>query len=221
MSSSPDPADAAARSALVRRGQALTRVTLAYNVLEGIVAVASALAAGSVALLGFGVDSFIEVAASLAALWRLRADPHAGRRERAERRARRVIGISFLLLAAYVAADAAQALWSRTPPGESWPGIGLAIASLVVMPWLARRKRAVAAALHSGALTAEARQTDICFYLSCILLVGLVLNATVGWWWADPVAGLVMVPLIAWEGVAGLRGRSHCSDCASPSFASS
>jgi len=203
-----------ARDALVRRGEGLTRATLGYNVVEGIVAIASALASGSVALLGFGIDSFIEVAASVAALGRLRADHDTARRERAERRALRFIGISFLLLAAYVAADAVQALWTRSAPDESWPGIALAIASLVVMPWLARRKRAVATALHSGALTAEARQTDICFYLSGILLVGLVLNATVGWWWADPVAGLAMVPLIAWEGIAGLRGRSHCADCA-------
>ncbi len=218
MPSFPDPPAVPAatpdRAALVRRGQALTRATLAYNSLEGVLAVASALAAGSIALLGFGIDSFIEVAASLAALWRLRADHDAARRERAERHALRAIGISFLLLAAYVTADAGRALWTRTAPEESWPGIALAVASLLVMPWLARRKREVAAALHSGALTAEARQTDICFWLSCILLVGLVLNATVGWWWADPVAGLLMVPLIAWEGVSGLRGRSHCDDCA-------
>jgi divalent metal cation (Fe/Co/Zn/Cd) transporter len=214
VSSSVAAAPPGARTALIRRSRTLTRATLAYNVIEGLVAVGAALASGSVALLGFGIDSFIEVAASVAALWRLRADRDVARREVAERRTLRVIGISFLLLAAYVTADAAHALWARTPPEESWPGVVLAVASLVVMPWLARSKRAIATTLHSGALTAEARQTDICFYLSAILLAGLVLNATVGWWWADPVAGLVMVPLIAWEGVAGLRGRNHCADCA-------
>lgn len=215
MSSSPEPiAPTADRAGLVRRGEGLTRATLAYNVLEGIVAIASALAAGSVALLGFGIDSLIEVSASGAALWRLSADAEIARRERAEHRTRTVIGISFLLLAVYVAADAFRTLATRTPPEASWPGVALAVASLIVMPWLARQKRAVAAALHSRALTAEARQTDLCFWLSVVLLAGVGLNATLGWWWADPVAGLAMVPLIAWEGFAGLRGRSHCADCA-------
>lgn len=202
-----------ARADLVQRGQRLTRATVAYNALEGILAVGAALAAGSVALLGFGIDSFIEVGASLAAIWRLRVDHQPERRASAERRALRLIGVSFLLLAVYVAVDALNSLWRRLAPAESWLGIGVALASLVVMPWLARRKRRVAAGLQSGALTAEARQTEICFYLSVILLLGLVLNAARGWWWADPLAALGMVPLIAWEGLEGLRGRSHCADC--------
>ena len=173
----------------------------------------AAVAAGSVALLGFGIDSFIEVGASLAAIWRLCVDRNSSRRALAERRALRIIGASFLLLALYVALEAAHSLWRRTTPRQSWLGIGVALASLVVMPWLARRKRRVAAGLQSGALRAEARQTEICVYLSAILLVGLALNAAAGWWWADPVAALAMVPLIAWEGLEGIRGHSQCDDC--------
>lgn len=199
---------------MVRQGQWLTRATLAYNTLEGFLAVSAAVAAGSVALLGFGIDSFIEVAASLAAIWRLRVDHQTDRRASAERRALRLIGVSFVLLAIYLAVDALYSLWQRTAPTESWLGIGVALASLIVMPWLARRKQRVAVMLQSGALTAEARQTEICVYLSGILLLGLALNAVSGWWWADPVAALSMVPLIAWEGIEGLRGRSHCPDCA-------
>lgn len=201
------------RPELVRRGQWLTRATLAYNTLEGMVSLGAAFAAGSVVLLGFGIDSCIEVAAGLAAIWRLRLDHDIARRADTERRALRYIGTSFLLLAAYVAFDATRSLWQRNEPRESWLGIGIAVASLFIMPWLARRKRRVAALLDSGALTAEARQTEICVYLSGILLLGLALNAAAGWWWADPVAALGMVPLIAWEGVEGVRGRSHCDTC--------
>jgi divalent metal cation (Fe/Co/Zn/Cd) transporter len=156
-------------------------------------------------LLGFGLDSLIEVSASVAALWRLYSDKDAGQREHAERVALRVIGALFLGLAIYVAADAAHALITRTPPAESLVGIVLAGLSLAVMPLLAHAKRKVAFAMASGALAAEG--------LSAILLVGLLLNATVGWWWADPVAALLMVPLIAKEGLDGVRGRSDCGTC--------
>jgi divalent metal cation (Fe/Co/Zn/Cd) transporter len=141
----------------------------------------------------------------------LRADRHAERRERSERLALRLVGASFLALALYVALDAGWTLLQREAPQESIPGIALAIASLIVMPLLARAKRRVAAGLGSGAMQADSRQTDICAYLSAILLGGLVLNATLGWWWADPVAGLAMVPLIAKEGIEGLRGKTCCS----------
>lgn len=205
---------ASARAVAVKRGQWLTRATIGYNLLEGLLAVGAALAAGSVVLLGFGIDSFIEVGASLAAIWRLRQDHSMEHRERTEQQALRVIGLSFVLLAVYVMIDAGRALWRGAGAAESPVGIAVALASLVVMPWLARRKRTVATTLQSGALTAEARQTEVCVYLSVILLFGLVVNAVTGWWWADPVAALGMVPLIAWEGIEGLRGRSHCEDCA-------
>jgi cation efflux family protein len=119
----------------------------------------------------------------------------------------------FLALAAYVAVDATHALYTRTAPDESIVGIVLATLSLGVMPLLARAKERVARALGSGALVAEARQTIFCTYLSAILLAGLLLNAAVGWWWADPIAALVMVPIIAKEGLEGIRGRSACADC--------
>lgn len=214
----PRPAASAApdRARVVRRGRRLTWATLGYNSIEAIVALVAALLAGSVALLGFGLDSVIEVSASAAAIWRLHHDADPVRRERAERAALRLIGLSFLALAAYVAWDAARALAERTPPAASALGLALAGASLVVMPLLARAKRRVAAQLSSCALTAEARQTDICFYLSVLLLGGLAANAAFGWWWADPVAALAMVPLIAYEGTEAIRGRTTCADCATP-----
>jgi divalent metal cation (Fe/Co/Zn/Cd) transporter len=199
--------------ALVRRGLSLNYATLGYNCLEGLIAIGAGVAAGSVALVGFGLDSLIEVSASGAALWRLYSDRDAARRDHAERVTLRTIGVLFLALAAYVAADALRALLTRAAPEESVVGIALATLSLVVMPLLARAKRRVAFAMGSGALAAEARQTQFCTYLSAILLAGLLLNAAVGWWWADPVAALAMVPIIVKEGMDGVRGRSACADC--------
>lgn len=201
------------RHTLVRKGLILNYATLGYNSLEGIIAISAGLAAGSVALVGFGLDSLIEVTASVTALWRLYSDRDERHRARAERITLRIIGTLFLALAAYVAADAARALYTRAAPDESLVGIALATLSLVVMPLLAREKRRVALAMGSGALAAEARQTLFCTYLSGILLAGLILNATIGWWWADPVAALAMVPIIAREGIKGIRGRAACGDC--------
>jgi len=209
------PALDSERVSAVRRGRWLTWATIGYNCLEGLLSIGSGLLAGSVSLIGFGVDSFIEVSASLAAVWRLHVDRDATRREWAERLAQRLIGLSFLALAGYVAVGATRSLVTRAEPDASPIGIAIAAASLVVMPLLARAKRRVAARLSSGALGAEARQTEICMYLSAILLGGLVLNAAFSWWWADPVAGIVMTPFIAWEGIEGLRGRHACGDCAS------
>ncbi len=203
---------AATRERLVRRSKRLNVATLAYNSLEGVVAMAAGLVAGSVALVGFGLDSVIELAASVTALWRLSADD-PGRRERAEHMARRVIGGLFLAHAAYVAIDAGRALVRREAPSESVVGIILAALSVAVMPLLAKAKRRVALQLESGALAAEAKQTSLCAYLSVILLVGLALNAVAGWWWADPVAALAMAPIIAREGIEGVRLKPHCGDC--------
>jgi divalent metal cation (Fe/Co/Zn/Cd) transporter len=200
------------RAQAARRGVLLTWATIAYNSLEAVISVAAGLVAGSVALVGFGVDSGIELGSSVAGLWRLHADPSPERRVRAERLSLRFIGVCFLLLAAYVLIDAARTLWARERPDESVVGIVVAACSLVVMPLLARAKRRVAARLASGALAAEARQTELCMYLSAILLGGLLLNATFGWWWADPVAALVMVPLIGHEGLEAVRGRATCAD---------
>jgi divalent metal cation (Fe/Co/Zn/Cd) transporter len=200
------------REGLVRRGQRLSWLTLSYNSVEGFIAIGAGLLAGSVALVGFGFDSVIELAASAAALWRLYADVDPVERERAEALTLRVVGVLFLALAVYVTLDAAKALLKQEAPGESTVGIVLAIASLVVMPLLARAKRKVAIALGSRALQSEAQQTQLCTYLSAILLGGLTLNAFFGWWWADPVAALVMVPIIGREGVEALRGHDCCDD---------
>ena len=200
------------QAALVRRGLQLSYATLAYNCVEGIIAILAGLAAGSIALVGFGADSLIEVTASLTAIWRLRSDSDTSRRERAERISLRMIGTLFLALAAYVAADAVQALVTRAAPDASPVGLVLAAVSLVVMPILAHAKRRIAVAMGSGALAAESRQTMLCTYLSAILLGGLILNASLGWWWADPVAALIMVPVIAREGIDAVRGRP-CDEC--------
>ena len=183
---------------------------MAYNSLEGILSIAAGVLAGSIALVGFGIDSLIELTAGVAALWRLHVDADTDRRERTERLTLRVIGLCFLALALYVGADAVRALAARIAPEQSRLGIVIACASLLVMPFLARAKRSIAMQLESGALAAEAKQTLVCTWLSAILLGGLLLNAMLGWWWADPAAALAMVPLIGWEGVEGLRGRSAC-----------
>ena len=201
------------RGALVRRSYRLNVITLSYNSIEGVVALFAGALAGSIALTGFGLDSLIELAASVTALWRLRADVSPSAREHAERVSLRVIGALFFALAAYVGIDAARALLRREAPRESVFGIIIAALSVMVMPILARAKHGVALQLGSGALAAESQQTSLCAYLSAILLGGLVLNATLGWWWADPVAALAMVPIIAWEGIEGLRGQSECDDC--------
>jgi divalent metal cation (Fe/Co/Zn/Cd) transporter len=193
----------------MRRGRELEYLTVGWNLLEGLVAVGAGVAAGSAALVGFGFDSFIESTSGGALLWRLRSDHDAERRERV---ALKLVGASFLLLAAYVAFDAGMALVNREPPDGSYVGVGLAAVSLAVMPLLARAKRRVAAQLRSRALEADSRQTDICAYLSAILLGGLLLNALLGWWWADPVAALLMVPIIAREGVEALRGETCCGE---------
>jgi divalent metal cation (Fe/Co/Zn/Cd) transporter len=201
-----------ARQQTARRGQWLQYVTIGWNSAEFVVALVAGLLAGSVALVGFGFDSAIEVTSGVAALWRLRWDADAVRREAAERLTVRVIGVCFLLLAAYVTFDGVQTIRERRAAQHSMIGIVLATLSLLVMPALAHVKRRIATMLRSGALEAEARQTQLCAYLSAVLLAGLGLNAWFGWWWADPLAGLLMVPLIAWEGIEALRGRTCCAD---------
>ena len=206
--------DSPERAAIVRRGRRYSRVTLAYNALEGLAAITAGVMAGSIALIGFGADSAIEVVSSAASLWRLRADLEAERREAVERSALRIVGACFIALAVYILADAGHALWTRSVPETSLPGIIIAALSVVIMPVLARGKRRVARALGSKALEADATQTDLCMYLSASVLAGLVLNAAFGWWWADPVAALAMTPIIFREGLAGVRGEVSCDSCA-------
>ncbi len=198
------------RSMFIRRGLRLEYLTLAWNSLEALIAVIAGSVAGSIALVGFGIDSVIECSSGAVLVWRLRTDAEVHRREHVERTALRLVGISFLLLAAYVAYEAMSTLLKRDVPEHSLPGIVLAVASLIVMPLLACAKRVVAQGLNSSAMHADSRQTDLCAYLSAILLGGLLLNAALGWWWADPVAGFIMVPIITKEGVDALRGK-HCA----------
>lgn len=209
---SPAPAGSdeglAARRSVMRRGRRLEYLTVGWNVVEAGVSIAAGVVAGSTALIGFGIDAAIESASGAALLWRLQESERAEAREET---ALKLVGVSFLLLAAWVAYDAVQTLLLRSAPEASPAGIVVAFLSLMVMPWLAWRKREVAAILSSRALQADSRQTSLCAYLSAILLGGLTLNALLGWWWADPVAALIMVPIIANEGGEALRGE-RCDD---------
>jgi divalent metal cation (Fe/Co/Zn/Cd) transporter len=204
---------AAERSRLVEPGQRLEYFTILWNSLEALAALISGFIAGSVALVGFGLDSLIEVTSGAALLWRLRQDANILRRERAEKLTLRIVGSCFLMLSAYIAYDSLDSLLRREVPARSLPGVAIAVASLIAMPLLSRAKRRVGVALRSAAMAADARQTDFCTYLSGILLGGLLLNAVLGLWWADPVAGLVMVPIIAKEGIAGWQGKASCDNC--------
>lgn len=202
------------RAEATRRGRRLEYFTIVWNSLEGAVAVIAGLVAGSISLVGFGIDSFIEVTSGAALLWRMSVDADIHRRERNERLALRIVGLCFVALAAYIAYESIGDLTRRQAPEHSIPGIVLACVSLLVMPLLSRAKRKVGTALGSAAMHADAKQTDFCVYLSAILLGGLLLNALFGLWWADPVSALIMAPIIAKEGIEGIRGEAcqHCSN---------
>ncbi len=189
----------------IQRGRRLEYLTLGWNLGEGAVAIGAGVFAGSTALLGYGIDSLIECLSGSVLLWRLQ---HGEKGKRREQQARKLVGISLLILAAYVTYEAAESLIKKEPPEASYVGIVLALLAVIVMPLLARAKRKVAASLGSQAMHADSRQSDICGYLSAILLVGLAANALLHWWWADPVAGLLMVPIIGKEGIEAMRGET-------------
>lgn len=193
------------RTASNRRGRRLEIFTIAWNSLEAVVAVIAGVMAGSASLIGFGIDSTIESSSGAVLLWRLQEGG-----EHREALAQRLVGVCFFLLAGYIAVDASTDLWWQQAPDVSYAGIVIAALSLIVMPFLARAKRGVASEIGSNALAADARQTDLCVYLSAILLIGLGLNAVFGWWWADPVAGLAMLPIILVEGRKSWRGEVCC-----------
>ena len=198
--------DAAQRPAVIRRGRRLAWLSVAATVMEAAVALFAGWKADSTALLGFGVDSLIEVFSAAVVLWRLLPGEHGERRERT---ATRLTGAGLLALAAYVVVAAGLTLLRRSsPPQPSYLGLAMAVVSIVVMQWLARGKRRVAAELASTAVEADATQSANCSYLAAILVVGLGLNAWLGWWWADPVAALAMVPLIVTEGFEAWRGNA-------------
>lgn len=184
--------------------------TIAWNCLEGLVAVVAGAFAGSISLVGFGIDSFIEVISGSVLLWRMSVDADVGSRERNERLSLKIVGACFLALAGYIGYESVSDLATRRAPEHSIPGIILACVSLVVMPLLSRAKKKVGKELGSAAMHADAKQTDFCVYLSAILLMGLLLNVALGWWWADPIAALVMVPIIVKEGIDGTRAKVCC-----------
>ena len=203
---------AAARAALARRGRKLEYLTIAWNAVEGLVALGAGILAGSVSLVGFGIDSLIEMISGAALLWRMSVDRDERRRESNERLALRIVGLCFLFLAGYLTYESAKNLLLKKAPGHSVPGIALACAAVVVMPILSRAKRKVGRDMESAAMRADAKQSDFCAYLSAILLVGLLMNGLFDLWWADPAGALLMVPLIANEGVEALRNKK-CADC--------
>ncbi len=200
------------RASLARQGLRLEYFTIAWNLLEAAVAITSGILAGSISLLGFGIDSLIEVTSGTAVLWRMAVDANQEGREVNERRALRVVGACFLGLAIYITYECLSDLLARRAPERSIAGVVLACVSLLVMPPLSRAKKRVGVLLGSAAMHADARQTDFCVYLSGILLAGLLANAMFGWWWADPLAGLAMSPIIAREGMLAFKGK-HCESC--------
>lgn len=203
------------RGPALQRALRLEYLTVSWNLVEGIVAVAAATAASSVALLAFGIDSFVECTSGAVMIWRLSTEARGSRMSEAqiedvERRAQKLVAVSLFLLAAYVCFDAAMTLWQREQPEFSTVGVALTSVSLVVMLLLARAKRQAAAALGSRALEADAFQTTACWWLSLAALIGMALNGLLGWWWADPAAAFVIVALIVKEGLEAWRGEHDC-----------
>lgn len=194
--------DSRVREPLLRLGLWLEYFTVGWNALEAVVSIAAGLLAGSIALVGFGLDSVIESTSGVMLSWRLRKELREGREEgsRMEKRAILVVGITFLLISVYITYEAIRKLWFQERPEESVPGIIILVLSLIIMPLLARSKQRLAGRLESKALLADAKETLVCAYLSATALLGVGVNALFGWWWADPVAGLLMVPWIAREG---------------------
>ncbi len=197
----------AEKERLGRRARWLAAGSVTYNVVEAIIAITAGLAAGSVALIGFGLDSVVEVSSGLIILWQFRHRLPESR----ERLALRLMAVSFFALAAYVGVESARALWTGAEPESSPVGIGLAIASLLIMPFLSWAQRRTGRALGSNAVVADSTQTLLCTYLSAVLLIGLVVNATVGWAWADPVAGLIIAAVALKEGRDAWRGEGCCA----------
>jgi divalent metal cation (Fe/Co/Zn/Cd) transporter len=201
------------RAALARRIRLLVAATITYNVIEAIVAITAGTAASSTALVGFGLDSIIEVSSAAAVAWQFSAREHAVREAR-ERTTLRIIAGSFFFLAVYVAADAVRALAGSGEADRSVPGIVLAALSLAVMPFLSAAQRRAGRELGSASAVADSKQTLLCTYLSAVLLAGLVANATLGWSWADPITALVIAAVAVKEGRDAWQGKGCCAPTA-------
>jgi len=204
---------AASRARLLRRGLQLEYLTVGWNIAEGLVSIGAALVSGSVALLGFGVDSFVESVSGAVLVWRLRAERHGELDEetieRVERRAERLVAISLVLLGAFILVDAAWSLLNGDRPSPSPVGIVVTAVSLGVMGWLARAKRTTGQALGSRALIVDAFQTITCIWLSATTLIGLAANALLGWSWADPIAAIVIAVFVLREAIEAWRGEEQ------------
>jgi divalent metal cation (Fe/Co/Zn/Cd) transporter len=200
----------ACRDALARRIRLLVTATIVYNAVEAIVALTAGALASSTALIGFGLDSVIEVSSAAAVAWQFSAREHAEREAR-EQVTLRIIALSFFALAAYVAVDAVRALAGTGEAERSLPGIVLAALSLAVMPFLSAAQRRAGRELGSASAVADSKQTLLCTYLSAVLLVGLVLNAALGWSWADPVAAFVIAAVAVKEGRDAWHGKGCCA----------
>ena len=201
------------RDQAIARQKWLTGTTIGWNVVEGVVAIAAGIAVGSVSLIGFGLDSGIEVSAAVILAWRLAQERRTGCKQDADKRAQRLIAVSFAALAVYVGVESVRDLAMAHRPEESPIGIAIAALSLVVMPVLARAKRRLAPVIGSRAVEAEATQTVLCALMSGGLLLGLAANAALGWWWADPLAGLFIASLAAYETVNVWRADSLEDTC--------
>lgn len=204
------PLDPQERERLVRRAKLLAWGGNAWHLVEFAIAVAAGVAAGSIALIGFGADSLIEALAGFIILWRFTA--RRSQSETAERRAQQLVAASYLILVVYIVVEATRSLVGGNQPEASWIGIGLAAFTAPTMPLLARAKRRVGHRLGSAATVSEAEQNQICAYLSIALLVGLLANALAGWWWADPAAALVIAAVAGKEGWESWKGES-CDCC--------
>lgn len=203
---------------LTRHALNLSFFTVLYNVAEGVVSMLLGIAAGSAALIGFGLDSFVESLSGGIMVWRFtRRDMSAEDEELVEQRAVKLVGVTFLLLGAYVLYESAEKLYRHEAPEVSVGGIILAIVSLIIMPWLARAKRRTGEALGSASLLGDAKETLACAWLSVALLLGLGLNALFGFWWADPAAGLIIVFFLVREGLEMVRGECGCCECSGDS----
>ena len=207
------------REMLVRSALRLEQLSIAWMLVEGVAAITTGLLAHSVALIGFGFDSGLELVAAIALYRRLSAELRGGdveTAERGERKALRIVGVTLLLLCVYIAADSARSIWMRSEPEKSTVGLAVALVALVFMPLLGRAKLRVGRAIRSRALIADAKETFACAWLSASAVVGVGVHAAFGWWWADPVAALVMVPFLIREGREALKeasGKEGCSSC--------
>jgi len=200
---------------LMQRAALLQWLTVGHGLLEGTAALIASHGSGSVALLGFGLDSLIEMMSALVVLWRLASMARQGRFHLSELAGLRMVGIGFLVLSASIAVDAIQGLRHHEIPSESKLGIAVALASVAMMPFLGRAKKKISGEIGSASMNADSKQTHFCAYLAGITLLSLGLNALFGWWWADSIAALIMVPIMAWEGIQAVRGHAcGCCSCA-------